>query len=846
MSELHCCTPERSNRDLSRGQYLLKKNGQRPLFVLGIERMKLNLRYVRRVRIVALAVAGLLLIAAGLMMMTGTTPVQAAAADEATYVGAKECQNCHRGVATSHADTRHALTLQDAKPATILADFSQGEELRQVQIPGEDSPRAFTADDVALVVGSGRYVQRYLYQVDKNQYMVLPAEWNVTEQQWEPYTLATNWPDPAYDWNQNCAGCHTTGMNVERGRWKDDAVQCEACHGPGSIHVKTARDAGRNPDDSQLVAIRSAIVVSPDAQVCGQCHSQGTSTSDDHPYPVGYRPGQDLSTSFTLSMPNDTAHWRASGHAASQNMQYNEWLQSSHAKALQTMENSSYAQDSCLECHSADYRLTEKMRAEQEAGDRAGPPPDAVTLQTARYGVTCTSCHDMHGDEGQDYQLTAEPYALCVSCHADDRIEQVHNPVKAMFEGESVIDQIPGVPSKHFTQGVECTTCHMPLTLETGTTWHSGSHTMKPVMPGQAVGDQPDSCTGCHKDVTRDYMQHFVDETQSGILKRLTDAQVAIDARTDIPEWVTTALQFVSKDGSLGVHNYSYASSLLDTAGLELGIVQQTTPANISTKPVENPTDCGQCHTDEYRQWQTSPHANASLNQNFLNEFAANGRPSYCMSCHASGYDPRTEKYVFEGVVCSNCHYVTGNSQHPPGPVEVATNSAVCGQCHSGAHAPTYDEWLVSSHSAAGIDCVDCHTPHNNGLILSDVNSTCESCHAEAKTDTIHMGQNMTCVDCHMATGAQQNGVFTVKTGHTMSIDPGVCADCHGSIHLLSSGETNLSDQEKAHLETLQQQVDQLQTESVDNLNSGIVGGALGALVLALIASLIIRYGRPR
>ncbi len=808
--------------------------------------MNFSAQQFRYLRIAVLGLAGVLFVAAGLIMMMTPIPVQAQTAD-ASYIGSKECQSCHRGVATSHKDTRHSLTLRSAKPANILGKFDQDETIRQVQFPGEDAPRAFTATDIAYVVGSGRDVQRYLYKVDKNQYMVLPAEWNVAEQKWEPYTLSTAWPDQAYDWNQNCAGCHTTGLNLEKARWKDDAVQCESCHGPGSNHEKVAKDAGGKPSNDELVSIRAAIVVTPDAQICGQCHSQGASTDKGHPYPVGYRPGQDLAQTFTLSEPKDSAHWRSSGHAASQNMQYNEWLQSKHASSLESLTKSTYAEDSCLECHSADYRMTELFRTEQAAGDRAGDAPAALTLTTAKYGVTCTSCHDMHGDEKLEYQLSAEPYQLCVSCHADDRLKGVHNPVKAMFEGENVIEKIEGVPSKHFTEGVKCTTCHMPLTLESGTTWYSGSHTMKPVLPGQTTDNQPDSCTGCHKDLSRDYMQKFVDETQSGILKRLTEAQVAIGTRTETPQWVLDALKFVSEDGSKGVHNFSYASTLLDAAALELGIVgSSTTAVSTSSHPIEDPTDCAKCHKDEYRQWQVSSHANSSLSKTFLDEFAAKGRPSYCMSCHASGYDPRTEEYSFEGVVCSNCHFVTGNTEHPPGPVEVADKSAVCGTCHSGAHAPTYDEWLVSSHSAANIDCVDCHTPHNNGLILKDVNSTCESCHEEAKTDDIHMGENMSCVDCHMVKREQQNGNVTVQTGHSMLIDPGICANCHGSIHLLSSGEANLTASEKTSLETLKSQVGELQTTAVENLNSGIVGGAIGALILVVVAFLIIRIGRRR
>ncbi len=797
-------------------------------------------------RVIGLLLSGVLLAAAGLFLLGTPIPAHAQSEDAAEYVGASECRSCHRSMATAHADSRHALTLQEPGDENVLGDFTQGEDVRQVQFPEEDAPRAFSADDIAFVVGSGRDVQRYLYKVDRNEYMVFPAEWNVTEGKWEAYSRAATWPDAAYDWTQNCVGCHTTGINVERGRWEDDAVQCEACHGPASIHVETAQDVGRNPSEEELAEVRSTITVSADAQVCGQCHGAGVESETGLPYTTVYRPGGDLATSFTLSLPDDSAHWRSSGHAASQNMQYNEWMQSGHARSLDSLKNSTYAEDSCLECHSGDYRLNAQLSAATEAGAREGTAPEAVTLATAQEAVTCTACHTTHGETEQDYQLSQEPYALCVSCHADDRLQEVHNPVKAMFEGEGVVERITGVPSKHFTEGAVCTDCHMPLTLETGATWYSGSHTMQPVFPGEAAENQPDSCTACHTDLSREYMQRFVEQTQSGVLAKLNEAQAAVETRPNTPDWVLAALDFVMKDGSLGVHNFSYASSLIDAASLELGIVQSTVPSNVSTRPVENPTECAECHMDEFRQWQASPHANASLMTAFQNEYARQGRPSYCMSCHASGYDPRTEQYVFEGVVCSNCHYITGEAEHPPGPVEIATDSAVCGSCHSGEHAPTYDEWLVSSHSTAGIDCADCHTPHNNGLILNDVNSTCESCHVEAKTDDIHMGEEMSCVDCHMAKRTQENGVFLVQSGHSMSIDPGICANCHGNIHLLSAGESDLTDSEQNRLVSLEGELTQLQTEASDNLNTGIVGGAMGALVLVVLAWVVIRVGRRR
>ena len=372
----------------------------------------------------------------------------------------------------------------------------------------------------------------------------------------------------------------------------------------------------------------------------------------------------------------------------------------------------------------------------------------------------------------------------------------------------------------------------------------ASSHTMHVAFPGDVEAGQPDSCTTCHTDLSGNYLQAFIEKTQMTISDRLTKAQVTIDDRTDVPDWVHKAVNFVAGDGSLGVHNYAYTTQLLDAVEVELGITTVTVPDTIPVREIEDPQDCAQCHADEHNEWQQSPHANASLSQTFLQKYADSGQPSYCMSCHASGYDPRTEQYVFEGVVCSNCHYTTAGVQHPPGPVEIATDLQVCGRCHSGAHSPTYDEWLVSAHSRVGIDCVDCHTPHDNGLLLDTVNATCGSCHQEALVDDIHMGDNMTCVDCHMARVTTEDKVQAVSTGHSMNIDPGVCAECHGNTHLLSKNGAHLSDGENAQLVALETQVPQLQETASQNLNSGIVGGALGALVLALIIFLTLRLGR--
>ncbi len=553
-----------------------------------------------RSRIRFLAILGSALVFAGIgILALGSYRVQAQ--DNApTYVGSKECASCHRSLARDHADSNHALALQEVsrKQTEILADFDQGEDVRQVQFPGEDAPRAFTADDVALVVGSGQHVQRYLYEVDRNDYMVLPAEWNVAAQKWEPLTLADTWPSEAYNWNDNCAYCHTTGYDPDRGRWKEIGVQCEDCHGPASEHVDLAKSAGRNPSDDELTAIRSAIYRSSDPQVCGQCHSQGQS-ADGHPYPVGYTPGATLTDFFTLVANDSGDHWWLTDHARQPNMQYNEWLTSKHATSLNDLQQSSHAADTCLTCHSQDARQNASLIAQVESGDRDGAAPDALTVTTAQWGVTCTTCHYEHADTDQPFHLVEEANALCTSCHTNpEGSTHIHHPVTEMFQGVSLVDGIDGVPGVHFSQenGPSCTTCHMQQ-LPVDAASSRASHSFKPILPGES-SVVSSACAGCHDTLTTTDLELLVKNTQDAVRARLAAAQARLETVTE-PEagsadaaryqQAVDAINFVQNDGSFGIHNYDYADALLSAAERDLAVLTNSVTPTPTFAPTVTP-----------------------------------------------------------------------------------------------------------------------------------------------------------------------------------------------------------------------------------------------------------------
>ena len=107
-----------------------------------------------------------------------------------------------------------------------------------------------------------------------------------------------------------CERCHVTGFGEPGGFLSFVTtpemvnVQCEECHGPGTNHV------GAPPGQK-----KATIAVNYSAELCGTCH-QG----EHHPF-------------------------------------YNEWALSGHSEALVNLRRSPAAEDSCLQCHSADYIL---------------------------------------------------------------------------------------------------------------------------------------------------------------------------------------------------------------------------------------------------------------------------------------------------------------------------------------------------------------------------------------------------------------------------------------------------------------------------------------------------------
>lgn len=632
---------------------------------------------------------GIVCILAGLMLLADA-PVTAQ--DEAEYMGIGECGDCHRDSRSLHRLSAHSLSLIDpvTNPELIAGDFEQSNPLLTIQFPGDDSATTITLENITYAVGSGRHYQQYLVDTGEGNYRVLPIAWNMETSAWESLTLADDWSDTAYDWNTQCTLCHVTGYDAIDNDWEDDGVQCEACHGPGSIHIDIVDEADWEIDDEEAVLIRESIISEPTVESCESCHNANLNDGI-HQATVSFVHGETLL---------DEVAGTATGHA------------------------------------------------------------------------------------------TAEDAPDCISCHI----------------GETVVDE-------------ETVTAHdMQMTAY----------------------DYSTQCIECHTDLTLTYAQRFISGQQDDTAQRLAiiDSVLDVDASH---EWVVQAFNIVAADSSGGVHNVAYTESLLNAVEVELGLVEQTTL--FTTNPVTNPEDCVECHEQEYNDWLGSSHEMASLNEHFQSVYSENGQPTYCLRCHASGFDSDTQSIQYEGVVCSTCHVVQG--EHPPAPVTMGTNVTTCATCHSGGHASVYEEWLASEHSDAGVDCIDCHNAHTNEMLLGDVNTTCGDCHEGAMNDEVHMGEDLICTDCHMTPRQSvDDPTMLTQTGHSMSIAPQVCTDCHGEIHTLELSDEAMPDDEIHSVEELNAEIEEWQTTAEQNITSGLLGGAVGVILLLGLIYLVLRLGR--
>jgi predicted CXXCH cytochrome family protein len=357
------------------------------------------------------------------------------------YVGSAACRQCHAEIYARWKKTRMANVVRDPKeyPDAITPDLTKPDPLV-----------TFTKDDIAFVYGS-KWKQRYFKRVG-NDYYPFPAQWDVTHKMWRPYFAqnGTDWWTQFYPADNMqrptgplCDGCHSVNYDIQTKTVTEWNVGCEKCHGPGGDHV-------RQPMRSNIV--NPARLDSLQANdICIQCHSQGRPLKNPigghyYDWPVGYRAGLKLEDYWQLEdhkLGETTFTHFADGTAHKNRMQGNDFVNS--------------------------------------------------VMYTR--GVTCFSCHDVHGT-ANNADLLKPASVMCLECHGPN---SPNGP-----RGITSIEE--HTHHKAGASGNECVACHMPQIEQTLADVMVRSHTFRFISPVETGTLKiPNPCTSCHAQESLDW-----------------------------------------------------------------------------------------------------------------------------------------------------------------------------------------------------------------------------------------------------------------------------------------------------------------------------------------------------
>ncbi|HEY1494017.1 MAG TPA: cytochrome c3 family protein [Candidatus Solibacter sp.] len=328
-----------------------------------------------------------------------------------------------------------ANVVRDPKvyPDAIIPDLSKPDPLVK-----------FTKEEIAFVYGS-KWKQRY-FTKKGDDYYPLGAQWDVTHQIWRPYMVAANtdWWVPHYPADNMqrptgplCDGCHSVNYNVQTKTVTEWNVGCEKCHGPGAAHAqKPSQTNVVNP--ARLGTVQAT-------NVCLQCHSQGQPVENPiagkyYDWPVGFEVGKDLKNYWKLEehkLGEQSFTHFADGTAHKNRMQGNDFVQS--------------------------------------------------VMYT--HGISCQSCHDVHGT-ANNADLLKPANVLCLGCHGPN---SPNGPRAATIEAHT--------HHKAGSPGNECVSCHMPKIEQTIADVNVRSHTFRFVTPRETAALKvPNACNACHTD----------------------------------------------------------------------------------------------------------------------------------------------------------------------------------------------------------------------------------------------------------------------------------------------------------------------------------------------------------
>lgn len=359
--------------------------------------------------------------------------------DTASYVGMGTCRKCHEGIYQTFIQTGMGQSIGLASRQKSVGVF--GAAAQAIDEAGNFRYKAYWQNDslyiseyrldgtdtvfnhsqkIDWIIGSGQHTNSHLYSINGYLYQA-PMTFYAQKKKWDL--------PPGFDNGNNyrfgrtieleCLSCHNSYPELVQGSINKyvsipQGIDCERCHGPGSIHVQQ-KLAGNIVDTATQI---DYTIVNPkklpydlQVDVCQRCHLQGNAVLKPGKGFTDFKPGMKLSNYMTVFQPVYTDD--------------DQFIMASHAERLKA--------SSCfIESNKRGLRVNKKNYT------------NAVLPNVNTSSLTCISCHDPH----RSVRVTANVQFnnACRSCH--NAKQSLNECTETILNRKKVADN--------------CVGCHMP------------------------------------------------------------------------------------------------------------------------------------------------------------------------------------------------------------------------------------------------------------------------------------------------------------------------------------------------------------------------------------------------
>ncbi len=388
---------------------------------------------------------------------------------EAVFVGGDSCVSCHEVETEKWRNSDHNKSMDLANLTTVLGDFNnavfshqgvtfrffrRGEAFYVNTLDGDGQLKDF---EITHTFGYNP-LQQYLIPFGNGRLQCLSVAWDTEKKRWyhlnpDEKIASTDWlhwTKQSHNWNGMCAECHSTRLkkqfdpesNSYQTIWSEIDVNCETCHGPGSLHNEWAElPEMARPEIKNYGLVVKTSDLNPEQQiaVCARCHSRRLQLKDfDHSE-------KQLMDSIIPELLSEGLY-HADGQILDEVYVYGSFVQSKM-----------YHND-----------------------------------------VKCSDCHDVHSGKP-----LLQDNDLCLQCHqAQVYDSKTHHFHRTKEEGGKPLTNKSGQVVSAVGEGSSCVNCHMPGQTYMGVDLRP-DHSLRIPRPDLSIAlGTPNACNQCHVDET--------------------------------------------------------------------------------------------------------------------------------------------------------------------------------------------------------------------------------------------------------------------------------------------------------------------------------------------------------